>query len=52
MDGIGGTVKNVISRNVKLGQVVVYLPLNFKEAVKRFVLSIHAVYLPQSEMIV
>ena len=51
-DGIGGTVKNVISRNVKSGQVVVYLPLNFKEAVKRFVLSIHAVYLPQSEMIV
>ena len=51
MDGISGTVKNVIFRIVKSGQVVVYTPLEFTEAVKRFAPSIHAVYLLQSEMI-
>ena len=51
MDGIGGTVKNVIFRKIKSGQVVIYTPLKFTEAVKRLVLSIHAVYLPQSEII-
>ena len=29
MDGIGGTVKNVILRKVKSGQLVVRSPLNF-----------------------
>ena len=52
MDGIGGTVKNAILRKVKSGQLVVHTPLEFSEAVTKFVLSIHSVYLPEKENIV
>ena len=52
MDGVGGTVKNVIFRKVKLGKVVIYSPQEFAEAVKKFVPAIHAVYLPERENIV
>ena len=52
MDGVGGTVKNVIFRKVKSGKVVLYSPQEFAEAVKKFVPAIHAVYLPESENIV
>ena len=52
MDGVGGTVKNVIFRKVKSGKVVIYSPQEFAEAVKKFVPAIHAVYLPESENIV
>ena len=33
MDGAGRTVKNVILRKVKSGQLVVHSPLEFSEAV-------------------
>ena len=52
MDGIGGTVKNVIFRKVKSGQLVVHSPFEFYEAVTKFVPSIHSVYLPENESIV
>ena len=52
MIGIGGTVKNVILRKVKSSQLVVHSPLEFSEAVTKFVLSIHSVYLPKNENIV
>ena len=52
MDGVGGTVKNVIFRKVISGKVVIYSPQEFAEAVKKFVPAIHAVYLPKSENIV
>ena len=52
MDGVGGTVKNVILIKVKSGKVVIYSPQEFAEAVKKFVPAIHAVYLPKSENIV
>ena len=52
MDGIGGTVKNVILRKVKSGQLVVHSPLEFSEAVTKFVPSIYSVYLPENENIV
>ena len=52
MDGIGGTVKNVILRKVKSGQLLVHSPLEFSEAVTKFVPSIHSVYLPENENIV
>ena len=52
MDGIGGTVKNVILRKVKTGQLLVHSPIEFSEAVTKFVPSIHAVYLPENENIV
>ena len=52
MDGIGRTVKNVILRKVKSGQLLVHSPLEFSEAVTKFVPSIHSVYLPENENIV
>ena len=52
MDGVRGTVKNVVFRKVKLGQVVIYLPQEFSEAVKAFVPKIHTVYLSESEKII
>ena len=52
MDGIGGTVKNVIFRKVNSGQLVVYFPIEFSEAVTKFVPLIPSVYLPENENIV
>ena len=52
MDGVGGTVKNVIFRKVKSVKVVIYSPQEFAEAVKKFAPAIHAVYLTESENIV
>ena len=39
----------MIFRKVKSGQVVIYSPQEFSEAVKTFIPAIHAVYLPESE---
>ena len=52
MDGVGGTVKNVIFRKVKSGQVVIYSTQEFSEAAKTLVPAIHAVYLPENENII
>ena len=52
MDGIGGTVKNVVFRKVKSGQVMIYSPREFCEAVNSFIPSILAAYLPETENIV
>ena len=52
MYGIGGTVKNVILRKFKSGQLVIYSPLEFSVAMTKFVTSIHSVYLPGNENIV
>ena len=52
MDAIGGTVKNVIFRKVKSGQLVVCSPLAFSEAVTNFFSSIHFVYLPENKNII
>ena len=52
MDGVGGTVKNVIFRKVKSDQVVIYSTQEFSEAVKTLVPAIHAVYLPENENII
>ena len=51
-NGIGRTVKNVILRKVKSGQLVVHFPLEVSEAVTKSVPTIHAVYLPENENIV
>ena len=51
MGGVGETVKNVVFRKVKSGQVVIYSCQEFSEAVKTFVPAVHAVYLPESENI-
>ena len=52
MDGVGGTVKNVIFRKVKSDQVVIYSTQEFSEAVKTLVPAIHAVYLPENKNII
>ena len=52
MDGIGGTVRNAIFRKVNSGQLVVYFPLEFSEAVTKFVPLIPSAYLPENENIV
>ena len=52
MDYVGGTIKNVIFRKVKSGQVVVHTPKEFFDAAMKFVPSIFTVYLPRSDKIV
>ena len=42
MNGIGGMAKNVISRKVKSGQLVVYSRFEFSGAMTKFVPSIHS----------
>ena len=51
MNGIGGTVKNDIFRKIKSGKLVVYSQVDFSEAVTKFILPIHSVFLPENENI-
>ena len=51
MDGVGGTIKNVIFRKVKSGHAVVYTPNQFADVTLKFVPSITTVYLPCTEEI-
>ena len=52
MDRVGGTVKNVVFRKVKSGQIVIHSPREFCEAVNAFVPSQLAVHLPESETVI
>lgn len=52
VDGIEVTVKNVIFRKDKFGELVEYSPLEFSEAVTKVLSSIHFVYLPENKNIV
>ena len=52
MDDVGETIKNVIFRKAKSGQMVVHTPKEFSDAAMRFVSSIITVYLPKSDEIV
>ena len=52
MDDVGGTIKNVIFRKVKSGQIVVHTPKEFSDAAMKFVSSIITVSLPKSDEIV
>ena len=52
MDDEGETIKNVIFRKVKSGQIVVHTPKEFSDAAIKFVSSIITVYLPKSDKIV
>ena len=51
MDDVG-TIKNVIFRKVKSGQIVVHTPKEFSDAAMKFVSSIITVSLPKSDEIV
>ena len=52
VDDEGETIKNVIFRKVKSGQIVVHKPKEFSDAAIKFVSSIITVYLPKSDEIV
>ena len=52
MDRESKTIKNVIFRKVKSGQIVVHTPKEFSDAAMKFVSSIITVYLPKSDEIV
>ena len=52
MDYVGGTIKNVVLRKVKSGQIVVHTSKDFSDAVMKFVPSIISVYLPKLDEIV
>ena len=52
MDDVGGTIKNVIFRKVKSGQIVVHTPKEFSDAAMKFLPSIITVYLSRSNEIV
>ena len=51
MHNVGGTIKNVIFRKVKSGQIVVHTSKEFSDASMKFVPSIITEYLPKSDEI-
>ena len=52
MDNVGETIKNIIFRKVKSGQIVVHAPKEFSDAAMKIVPYIITVYLPRSDEIV
>ena len=50
MDGVGGTVKNMIFKKVKSGHVLINTPKDFAEVAMRFVPNISTVYLPRKNI--
>ena len=51
MDGIGGTIKNVVFCQVKSRKVVINSPIEFCEAANKFVPSIKCLYQPESSLL-
>ena len=49
VDGVGGTIKNVIFRKVKSGQIVAHTPKEYSDAAMKFVASIITVYFLRSD---
>ena len=52
MDDVGETIKNVIFRKVKSGQIVVHTHKELSDAAMKFVPSVITVYFPKSDEIV
>ena len=50
MDGVGGTVKNMIFKKVKSGHVLINTTKDFAKAAMRFVPNISTVYLPRKNI--
>ena len=50
MVGIGGTIKNVVFRQVKSRKVIINSPTEFYEAANQFVPSIKYLYQPESSL--
>ena len=51
MDGIGGTIKNKVFREVKSGRIVIDSPKSFTDAANLLVPSVSTLYLPQKDVI-
>ena len=51
MDGVGGTLKNMVFRKVKSGQIVINTPKDFTDAAIKFVPSITTIFLPKEDEI-
>ena len=51
MDGVSGTVKNIIFRKVQSDFVTIIAPLEFHQAVLKFVPWIHTVYLADADVL-
>ena len=51
MDGVGGTVKNIIFRKVRSGFVTIDSPFEFHQAILKVVSSIKSVYLPDTDVL-
>ena len=52
MDGIGGTLKNCVYRNVMSGKCVIDTPKEFAEYSKKAVKGITSLYLPSEDVLV
>ena len=50
MDGVGGTVKNVVFRKVKSGFLTIDSPFEFYQAVKNYVPAIKCVYVSNEDV--
>ena len=51
MDGVGGTLKNVVFRKVKSNKAVIHNPKEFAEAASEFVPSVITIYMPSESEI-
>ena len=49
MDGIGGTVKNLVFRHVKSGKVVINTPKEFAHYADKVCEGVNPLYLPKEE---
>ena len=52
MDGIGGTVKNLVFRHVKSGKVVINTPEEFAHYADNVCEGVYPLYLPKEEILV
>ena len=50
MDGIGGTVKNIVFRKVKSGFLTIDSPFEFYQAIKNYVPAIKCVYISNEDV--
>ena len=51
MDGVGGTIKNQVYKELKSGRLVIDTPQEFAMAAQTLVPTITTIYLPESEML-
>ena len=52
MDGIGGTIKNLVFRRVKSGQMVINSPSEFASFADEICSPVNSLYLPEDKVMV